>query len=379
MKNTINNCCGQGTAQTLDDVLDFFGGANRFKDDLLHVANGLVRDLNGSDVNKAMAKMLKENPLFELSKLLERLEVLAKDVAGVKVSNNVANDMLQNIPGLYDALKECTTPVDYKATLDEYTPKIMARLQINAKLNEFNDKSVEILKKQFQEITGLDPEKQIPQRTLSVFKDKDVVGLLFDISKGKVTVNTAEDVEKAFVKLAKDFVEQRQKLADEFCEQLKGFQLPDWVRTHLRQSALVVANIKEFNMSGVKSAVEFDLKPLKTAISAKTFNLKDVSANMVDIMRKIYDAGIKCVGAGTWQALGIEGQFEFAKIMIKCALANDKDLIATLNAHVDEIVAEVQRYVDTLPNDDAYYADKQIRSINNGFNFAVKELASDMP
>ena len=375
MKDKINARCGAGTVKNLDGVMSFVG-KYPLKEAMMSAAKGLVRDLNGADMTTAMDDILAgESRVFEDAKLIERLKVLAKDVEGATIDRAMAKSMYQAIPGLLDGLKACRTPDAYKATLDKFEPQIRSRMEISAMLNQCETKAADILFVEFGKLSGLDPKTLVPPIQTHIFASREVNALKTDINSGKVAVKTAEDVKKAFVKLAQDFVTVRQALAAQVDEHFKG--LPDWALEHLRRCALVAPKPKEFIMGGAKQAMGIDLQPLKTAISAKPFNTNDAAVKMFDVMRKIYDIGVTLLGKREWDDLGLEGQAPFARLMLKAALANDAELVGMINPHSGEISSAVHRRIEDMPEDDL--DNKQVISISAVLPDVIMGLVDAMP
>ena len=359
MKDAINARCGAGTVKSLGAVLSLIGKYPLVME-LNSVAKNLMRDLNGQDMTEAMNSVLaKGNPVLEQAKLLERLVEIAKDVKGAKADKPLAAAMLKAVPGLLDELKNCQTPEAFKKTLDKFESQIKERMEIDAMMNECETKAFDILSEEFQKMTGLNPNE-----------------LKTDINSGKVVVKTAEDVKNAFVKLAQDFVKSRQALAAQVEEQFNGL-LPDWALQHLRQSALTAPKIDEFILDGAKHLNEIDLKPLKAAVSAKPFNLQNVSDCMLDVVRKIFDIGNTVIGAEKMFDLGLEGLEQFAKIMLKAALANDAGLAKEINSHAEEITAAIHRFIEN--NSEDKRANKGFIAISTNLVNAMSELTNAMP
>ena len=353
MKDAINARCGAGTVKSL-------GG-----------------DLNGQDMTEAMNSVLaKGNPVLEQAKLLERLVEIAKDVEGAKADKPLATAMLKAVPGLLAELKNCQTPEAFKLTLDKFESQIKERMEIDAMMNECETKAFDILSEEFQKMTGLNPNTLKPAINKWTFESREINDLKTAINSGTVVVKTAEDVRNAYVKLAQDFVKSRQALAAQVEEQFNGL-LPDWALQHLRQSALTAPKIDEFILDGAKHLNEIDLKPLKAAVSAKPFNLQNVSDCMLDVVRKIFDIGNTVIGAEKMFDLGLEGLEQFAKIMLKAALANDAGLAKEINSHAEEITAAIHRFIEN--NSEDKRANKGFIAISTNLVNAMSELTNAMP
>ena len=376
MKDAINARCGAGTVDSLGGVLSLIGKYPLVME-LNSVAKNLMRDLNGQDMTEAMNSVLaKGNPVLEQAKLLERLVEIAKDVEGAKADKPLAAAMLKAVPGLLDELKNCQTPEAFKKTLDKFELQIKVRMEIDAMMNECETKAFDILSEEFQKMTDLDPKTLKPAINKRTFESREINELKTDINSGKVVVKTAEDVKNAFVKLAQDFVKSRQALAAQVEEQFNGL-LPDWALQHLRQSALTAPKIDEFILGGAKHLNEIDLKPLKAAVSAKPFNLQNVSDCMLDVVRKIFDIGNTVIGADKMSDLGLEGLEQFAKIMLKAALANDAELVKTINSHAEEIATAIHMFIEN--NSEDKRANQGFIAISTNLPNAMSELVGAMP
>ena len=376
MKDAINARCGAGTVKSLGAVLSLIGKYPLVMK-LNSVAKDLMRDLNGQDMTEAMNSVLAEGkPVLEQAKLLERLVEIAKGVKGAKADKPLATAMLQAVPGLLDALKNCQTPEAFKQTLDKFEQQIKERMEINAMMNECETKAFDILSEEFQKMTGLDLNTLKSAINKQTFESREINDLKTDINSGKVVVKTAADVKNAYVKLAQDFVTSRQALATQVEEQFKEL-LPDWALQHLRQCALTAPKIDEFILDGAKHLNEIDLKPLKAAVSAQPFNLQNVSSCMLDVVRKIFDIGNTVIGAEKMFDLGLEGKEQFAKIMLKATLANDAELVKTINSHAEEIATAIHRFIEN--NSEDKRANQGFIAISINLPNAMSELVGAMP
>ena len=375
MKDAINARCGAGTVDSLDAVLSLIGKYPLVLE-LNSVAKDLMRDLNGQDMTEAMNSALaKGPPVLEQAKLLERLVEIAKDVKGAKVDKPLATAMFKAVPDLLDELKNCQTPEAFKLTLDKFEQQIKERMEINAMMNECETKAFDILSEEFKKMTGLDLNALKPAINKQTFGSREFNDLKTDINSGKVVVKTAADVKNAYVKRAQDFVTLRQALATQVEDQFKEL-LPDWALQHLRECALTAPKIDEFILDGAKYLNEIDLKPLKAAVSAQPFNLQYVSSCMLDVVSKIFDIGNTVIGAEKMFDLGLEGKEQFAKIMLKATLANDAELVKTINSHAEEIAAAIHRFIEN--NSEDKRANQGFIAISINLPNAMSELVGAM-
>ena len=375
MKDAINARCGAGTVDSLDAVLSLIGKYPLVLE-LNSVAKDLMRDLNGQDMTEAMNSALaKGPPVLEQAKLLERLVEIAKDVKGAKVDKPLATAMFKAVPDLLDELKNCQTPEAFKLTLDKFEQQIKERMEINAMMNECETKAFDILSEEFKKMTGLDLNTLKPAINKQTFGSREFNDLKTDINSGKVVVKTAADVKNAYVKRAQDFVTLRQALATQVEDQFKEL-LPDWALQHLRECALTAPKIDEFILDGAKYLNEIDLKPLKAAVSAQPFNLQYVSSCMLDVVSKIFDIGNTVIGAEKMFDLGLEGKEQFAKIMLKATLANDAELVKTINSHAEEIAAAIHRFIEN--NSEDKRANQGFIAISINLPNAMSELVGAM-
>jgi len=364
MQTEINERCGEGTVKNRTDVLYFIGGAS-LSNKLGGLAKGLVRDLKGADVTAAMRELLKTNRCFETHKTMERLQQIAQGIPGARVDRALVTSMFEGIPGLANAVKMCFTPQEYSETIDEFVPQMTQRLQISAAITACDKKSGDMLVEQFEKMTGIPVETLNPPLSLRTFSQVNVEALVKDINSGKVKVENADDVQKAFADLARNFVQERMELA----KRVDGLQdVPDWVRNHLRQAALVAPSVKDFHLEGAALAKQLDLSGLKAALGAKPFKLDAAVQKMRDLIGKIVELGISTFGADKWSSMGVDGQQPFAIIMLKCALASDPRLIMALHTRSKEIMDGVSA---TITNAEAH-----LQSINTALYPAIQELGA---
>ena len=117
----------------------------------------------------------------------------------------------------------------------------------------------------------------------------------------------------------------------------RGF--PDKAREHLRLSALTTPNVENFTFDFVKFAGRINLAPLKAAVTANPFKLENTFKELRDLCRDVHLLGVQAYGGiGKWFKLGADFKQPCVAVMFKCALANDMELLAALNNHVDELM-----------------------------------------
>ncbi len=376
LKNEINNRCGKETVNSAKDVIKFVG-RYQIEEALRGKAHGMVRDLNSQDVLDA-AKDILNGGVYEMAKMKERLAALENEVEELKgsdVSNYLIDKMFDVIPNLRDQLRRCNTAAAYKAVLDEFEPQIKARMEISAMLNKCDNNSAETLSKTFQKLTGIDPKTLTPGLSTFTFSRKEVEALMSEINSGKKKIETAKDVEKAFQDLTEKYVEDRKKLAEDSVKKFKGL-VPDWALDHIRKCALVTPNIDEFRLESADYVKQISIQSLKRAICNKPCDMEDVAKETLNIFRMVDNSGKAAFGVNKWNGFGLDGQQQFAGLMLVGAFSEDVELINELCDHCEEIKKAIEELLTTLPIDNP---DRQLWSINEAFVPTIRSLALALP
>ena len=339
MKGVINARCGEGTVNTREETLQLVS-TGKIRIALDNLSLGLERGLDGKDLSKVIGDIMKATWTMEQAKLLERMKAIAADkgIAAAKLSRSSAYNVMRCVAGLKDELEGCQTPVEFAAVLDKYAPEIEKRLRLSAKAQQCKANAPEMLVQEYVKATGIAAETVRPLIFMNKFKADEVDKLVEKIEKGEVNAESEADIEKAFADIAKKYVADRQKLAEE-ADKLEG--LPDWARRHLRLAALTAQTVSEFRLSEFAPlANQLDLAPLKAAVDAQPFDMKNVALQLTNLCKGMMVAGMAHMGEA-FDGIGADALNTLAGIVFTCAFAKDPALVSALAAKADEIEAAV--------------------------------------
>ena len=339
LKDFINVRCGEGTVNTREETLMFVGTA-RIRTALDNKSIGLERGLDGGDLRLEAASIIGANSTMEQAKLLGRMKVIAanKGIAGAKLNRASAYHVLETVEGLKGELRGCRAPAEFAAVLDKYEQEIEKRLRLSAKAQQCAANAPEMLVREYVNATGIAAETVRPLIFMNKFKADEVEKLVDRIEKGEVKVESEADIDQAFAGIVKKYVADRQKLAEEAG---KLEVLPEWAREHLRLAALTAQSLSEFRLSEYAPlANQLDLGPLKAAIGAQPFDMKNVVLQLTNLCKGMMEAGKAKIGEA-FDTIGADGLNTFASIVLRCAFAKDPALVAALTAKADEIEAAV--------------------------------------
>ena len=339
VKGNINARCGEGTVNTREETLMLVSTA-KIRTALDNKSIGLERGLDGGDLRLAMGSTMMEDSTMEQAKLLGRMKVIAanKGIAGAKLNRASAYHLLETVEGLKGELRGCRAPAEFAAVLEKYEQEIEKRLRLSAKAQQCAANAPEMLVREYVHATGIAAETVRPLIFMNKFKADEVEKLVDRIEKGEVKVESEADIEQAFAGIVKKYVADRQKLAEE-AGKLEG--LPEWAREHLRLAALTAQSLSEFRLSEYAPlANPLDLGPLKAAIGAQPFDMKNVVLQLTNLCKGMMEAGKAKIGEA-FDTIGADGLNTFASIVLTCAFAKDPELVAALTAKADEIEAAV--------------------------------------
>ena len=366
----VNVLCGEGTVTTKGKLGSFIGSAPLNKE-VAAYAKVLKRNMKGDDMRLILRNLIRKTNAVETCVLSNFL----KSVANGPLSKSVANGLLQNVPGLKEDLKRCRTAEAVNLTLEGYRQQLETRVRVNAIVDRFianGGRAVELLIDEYANATGLSREKLAEILPLREYRSSGITKLAAAISSGENPAQTEEDIEKAFRDNAKEYLRVRQDIANE-ADRLVG--IPDKVRENLRLSALTASNVKGFSLAKCRECATYlDLQPFRSAMMAEPFSLDNAVNAMRDLFPQIRDIGKDRLkdddGKSFWNDYGADDIQQFAATVMKFALADDRDLVAALNSHADEIRDGVSA---SVTRQEAVFL-----SMNTGIYLTISEMAEAM-
>jgi hypothetical protein len=366
----VNVLCGEGTVTTKGKLGSFIGSAPLNKE-VAAYAKVLKRNMKGDDMRLILRNLIRKTNAVETRVLSNFL----KSVANGPLSKSVANGLLQNVPGLKEDLKRCRTAEAVNLTLEGYRQQLDTRVRVNAIVDRFianGGRAVELLIDEYAKATGLSREKLAEILPLREYRSSGITKLAAAISSGENPAQTEEDIEKAFRDNAKEYLRVRQDIANE-ADRLVG--IPDKVRENLRLSALTASNVKGFSLAKCRECATYlDLQPFRSAMMAEPFSLDNAVNAMRGLFPQIRDIGKDRLkdddGKLFWNDYGADDIQQFAATVMKFALADDRDLMAALNSHADEIRDGVSA---SVTRQEAVFL-----SMNTGIYLTISEMAEAM-
>ncbi len=366
----VNVLCGEGTVTTKGKLGSFIGSAPLNKE-VAAYAKVLKRNMKGDDMRLILRNLVRKTNAVETRVLSNFL----KSVANGPLSKSVANGLLQNVPGLKEDLKRCRTAEAVNLTLEGYRQQLETRVRVNAIVDRFianGGRAVELLIDEYAKATGLSREKLAEILPLREYRSSGITKLAAAISSGENPAQTEEDIEKAFRDNAKEYLRVRQEIANE-ADRLVG--IPDKVRENLRLSALTASNVKGFSLAKCRECATYlDLQPFRSAMMADPFSLDNAVNAMRGLFPQIRDIGKDRLkdddGKLFWNDYGADDIQQFAATVMKFALADDRDLMAALNSHADEIRDGVSA---SVTRQEAVFL-----SMNTGIYLSISEMAEAM-
>lgn len=272
-------------------------------------------------------------------------------------------------------MKRCRTAEAVNLTLEGYRQQLETRVRVNAIVDRFianGGRAVELLIDEYAKATGLSREKLAEILPLREYRSSGITKLAAAISSGENPAQTEEDIEKAFRDNAKEYLRVRQDIANE-ADRLVG--IPDKVRENLRLSALTASNVKGFSLAKCRECATYlDLQPFRSAMMAEPFSLDNAVNAMRGLFPQIRDIGKDRLkdddGKLFWNDYGADDIQQFAATVMKFALADDRDLVAALNSHADEIRDGVSA---SVTRQEAVFL-----SMNTGIYLTISEMAEAM-
>lgn len=363
----INARCGEGTVMTKAKLRTFIGGAPLNKE-VAAYAKVLKRNMKGDDMRLILRNLIRKTNAVETCVLSNFL----KSVANGPLAKVVANGLLQNVPGLKDALNRCRDAEAVNLTLEGYRQQLETRVRVNAIVDRFianGGRATELLIDEYANATGLSREKLAEILPLREYRSSGITKLAAAISSGENPAQTEEDIEKAFRDNAKEYLRVRQEIANE-ADRLIG--IPDKVRENLRLSALTASNVKGFSLSKCRDcATHLDLHPFRSAILAKPFSIDNAVTAMRGLFSTISDYGKTQLkdddGKLFWNDYGADDIQQFAATVMKFALADEPELVAALKSHADEIREGVAASVGIR--------EPSLLSMNTGVYVTISEMS----
>jgi hypothetical protein len=366
----VNVLCGEGTVTTKGKLGSFIGSAPLTKE-VAAYAKVLKRNMKGDDMRLILRNLVRKTNAVETRVLSNFL----KSVANGPLSKSVANGLLQNVPGLKEDLKRCRTAEAVNLTLEGYRQQLETRVRVNAIVDRFianGGRAVELLIDEYAKATGLSREKLAEILPLREYRSSGITKLAAAICSGENPAQTEEDIEKAFRDNAKEYLRVRQDIANEAD---RFVDIPDKVRENLRLSALTASNVKGFSLAKCRECATYlDLLPFRSAMMAEPFSLDNAVNAMRGLFPQIRDIGRDRLkdddGKLFWNDYGADDIQQFAATVMKFALADDRDLVAALNSHADEIRDGVSA---SVTRQEAVFL-----SMNTGIYLSISEMAEAM-
>ena len=363
----------QIAAGAVVDEIKTRGGAAMLPD----LKKGIPRMVDGGGLEKTFRALkhpvtvdefkgiIRANLAKALSVEREKILEYAKGLFGKSPTTNFAASLLQAHPKLRKALAGCRSAADFEAVLPRYERLVREHYRLMGWIESCKERLADMLVAEYSDANLLTKE-QIGLVAKRQFQSIVGTKLGDEILNGKIKVKTEADIEQVFRDAAKDYVRQRVEVSRQAAS-VKNIPLA--VRENLRITALVAESVKEYRIADFAPlASELDLTPIRKVFANGPAPVETVAQAVKALCGNIVEIGKRNLGAAKWLDLGVDGQQPFVNILLKVALANDKELARALNEKPDEFSLAVSNILTKKEG--------EIQSVNSALFVAIGELAT---